>query len=152
MFAAWFFCVMYSEMYFLFLAVWSVYHLHYCHAVLLAGPAEITVWLPKDNVWQLTAAVARVYRKLCITLLGLHTITDAGSDGFTTGKVIVPDFLNTIGSIQVLWYSYVEQTLCIYTYYSSVSWLSIYCIALKFWLYFQWWYLVNKLLMLIFLL
>ena len=57
------------------------------------------MWLPSDNVQQLSAVVARVYRKLCITLPGLHNITDTGSGGFTTGKVTVLDFLNTIESM-----------------------------------------------------
>ena len=56
------------------------------------------MWLPNDNVRQFTAAVARVYRKLCITLPGLHNITQSGSGGFTTGEVKVPDFLDTIYS------------------------------------------------------
>ena len=60
------------------------------------------MWLPNDNGQQLSAAVARVYRKLCVTLPGLHNLTHSGSGGFTTGKVTVPDFLDTIKSTQVL--------------------------------------------------
>ena len=88
-----------------------------------------------------------LYHTACIT-------SDCGSGSCTKGRVTVPDFLDIIGSMQVLWDSYVEWTLCIYTYY-MVPWFSFLIINLLYstevlTMYFQWWYLVNKSLMLIF--
>jgi len=65
----------------------SVCHLHYCHAVLLAGSAEITTWLPNDDVRKMHLPVPAE----CSVGYWLHGITSSG--GLTTGNVAVPNFL-----------------------------------------------------------